>query len=327
MEFLSIPSWDTGYRNSKGEIIPKLIKDKKSTELLYFFNSDDMSPIKTIYLKTIEEEVPAIELSIKGGIRQLYQDNFFFIEPKFEIVCDTTEREYISLLKDICKFPMNPSANPFLASDLVIERNGKKIRNYLNENGIFNITEFEYYPDYYLFFLLTRFYSYPYSEVQIQLAKQRYNANSFQKRFIDSIFEREDAITYSNILFEEQGEEKLQNLFQTDYDFANWANEYIDYKNEKRELNPNEYQTVLSLSEILYSWTDRDIDQYANEINFELPTRETHNNRYSWIETMAGFIIATGIYGYIEEPLFPDNNLSDIERPWHNYSNYDLLLL
>lgn len=327
MDFLSIPSVDTGYRNSKGEIIPKLIKDKKSIELLYFFNTENMTPIKTIYLKTIEEEVPAIELSIKGGIRQPYQDNFFFIEPKFEIVCNTTKRDYISLLKDICKFPMNASANPFLASDLVIESNGKKIRSYLNENGIFNITEFEYYPDYYLFFLLTRFYSYPYSEVQIQLAKQRYNANSFQKRFIDSIFEREDAITYSNILFEEQGEEKLQNLFQTDYDFTNWANEYIDYKNEKRELNPNEYQTVLSLSEILYSWTDRDIDTYANEINFELPTRETHNNRYSWIETIAGFIIATGIYGYVEEPLFPDNNLSDIERPWHDYPNYDLLLL
>lgn len=326
MEFLSIPSFDKGYRNSKGYIISNLTPDEQNISLLYFFKTDDMSPAKTLYLKTIDEETPAIELSIKGGIRQPYLDKFFFIEKKFQIVCSTTKRSYVSLLQDICKFPMNSSANPFLASDLVINGNIKKIKAYLYSNGIFDISEFEYYPDYYLFFLLTRFYSYPYSEVQIELARKRHDADVFQQRFIDAIFERDDAVKYTDILFQVNGKEKLQKYFQTQYDFTDWANEYIDYENKKLKLNEKEYQSVISLSEILYSWTDNEIDSYADKLNFELPTRMTHNNRYSWVESIAEFIIATGIYGYKEEPLFPDNNYSDVERPWHDYPNYSLLL-
>ncbi len=256
--FLYIPSPIYAFRNSKGYIIPKLITDEESIQTLYLLRSDDMTPIRTTYARTrtasLAPDEYRIQDSIKGGIRQYYRDDFFFVEPKFVIVCATIRYDYKTLLVDICKFPMNPSANMFLASDLAIERNPQKIKQYLHSNGIFNITQFDYYPDYYLFFLLTRFYSYPYTPIQLQLAEERNNATEFQKRAIDSIFENKDALQYLEAIMTNSLN------FESKYDVSSWIGEYIVNSNkEKLVLNPNEYQTVISLSEILYSWTDNEI--------------------------------------------------------------------
>ncbi len=332
---LAIPSPSEGFQNWKGNIIPKIVPpNNENLTILYSLKPDEMFPLKVIYAHTQdqsdskdnnEEDEFRIANSIKGGIRQQYHYTDYFTDDKFKIIAQSANKTLNEFYTDICKFPMNSSANPFIASDLVVERDTNMIIEYLQSNGIDYLTEFDYYPDYYLYFLLTRFYSYPYSTTQLQYARYRKDANEIQKRFIDNVFEIE-AIKYVEILMKPNsiyGIKALMLHFDTSYDPSYWVREYIKNVNyEMKILNPNLYYTTLDLSEILITWTDNEI---ARNIKIELPNRETYYTRRSWIEAIAGYLIATGIFGFQETPIFNDNILNE-DRVWRQYDDYELLL-
>lgn len=324
--FLYIPSPVNGYLNWKNIIIPKIVKaNELNLSILYSLKSDNMFPLNVIYAKTENNTIEefSIAKSFKGGIRQKYKENDYFIDDKFKIIAQSGNKTLEEFFKDVSKFPMNPSANAFLASDLTIERNEDNILNYLRSNGISNITEFEYYPSYYLYFLLTRFYSYPFSDVQLKLAKFRKDGNEIQKRFIDQVFELENPLPYVELLFKPNGEEAIKSYFDTSYDPSKWAKEYIQDSNQnKKDLNLNVYQTTSSLSDVLITWTDNQIQKY---FRIELPNRETYSSRRLWIEAISGYIIATGVFGFEETPIFDDTN-PYVSHPYRAYEDHQLLL-
>ncbi len=332
--FLAVPSTTEGFLNWKNHIIPKIIHNKENLTVLYSLKSDEMFPLKTIYARSEndinedsgEKEEFRIANSIKGGIRQSYRNSDYFTDDKFKIIASSGNKTLSEFYTDICKFPMNPSANPFIASDLVVRRDNEQILSYLQSNGVTNITEFDYYPDYYLYFLLTRFYSYPFSDTQIKYSKYRKNANTFQKRFIDNVFDFKEAKAdiYVEILMQENGIEKLKQYFDTKYDPSYWPKEYIELMNvkERKSINPNLYYTTLDLSEILITWTDNEL---LRDIKMTLPNRQTYFTRRAWIEAISGYLIATGIFGFQETPIFNDFE-SIINRPWRQYEDYSLLL-
>lgn len=323
--FLSIPSPVNGYLNWKNIVIPNIVKaNDLNLSILYSMKSDEMFPLNVIYAKTENtNEEFSIAKSFKGGIRQKYKPNDYFIDDKFKIIAQSGNKTLTEFFIDVCKFPINPSANAFIASDLAIERNENNILNYLSSNGVTDITEFEYYPTYYLHFLLTRFYSYPFSDVQLKLAKYRKDGNELQKRFIDNVFEMDNPLPYVELLFKPNGEEAIKSYFDTTYDPSKWIQEYIENSNTtKKDLNYNIYQTTSSLTDVLVTWTDNEIRKY---FNIELPNRETYSSRRLWIEAISGYIIATGIFGFVETPIFDDTN-PYIEHPYRAYEDHQLLL-
>lgn len=88
-------------------------------------------------------------------------------------------------------FSFHPDANFVLATELSFARDINIINEYFQSRGIVHLIDhnIEYYPLYYLFFLLTRFASYPLSESQIIYAQIRKNGTLEQKQLIDSIFD------------------------------------------------------------------------------------------------------------------------------------------
>lgn len=148
---------------------------------------------------------------------------------------------YDDLATDFEKFPPNPAAYIFEATILALDSNPKDIKDYFLEIGAneqatdIAMNLCSQYNKYYLYFYLTRLYTYPFGPKKQELAIARPSANENVKYLIDILME------YNECILEKLPKlSKIENLI-TDEDvitvsipkpnWMKWANEYINIEN------------------------------------------------------------------------------------------------
>lgn len=324
---LAIPSAFDYYLNFQGEPVPHLRQpnDQLSAKVWYTLEQDFVFPLKTIYAEARPDQVnllpsrrmPPSEIawSLKTRQKQYPDENSQLESDFFEFLVNQTRTITVDqLLRDIYRFPVNPSVNIFEVAKLLEHyiRTGHEddLRRYLEDLDIISLKDhsFGYYPIYELFFLLTRFASYPLSQAQIRLAHLRNQTvfDSPARRFIDAIFhlqitDLESVLTLVERI-QNEGPESVGLELGTPFpDWVNWADEYLQLigtddhtgafvlKHEPLDVG---YvgAPVNQTSPSYYTWTDLELVQLMEEAQLDLPDRSQFLNRYDWVENIASLV-------------------------------------
>ena len=321
--FPAVPSAYYYYQNRDGVRIPALNtvgsteEQQHSLQIWYALNSDAIFPLKVSYAATRQDQAASkrgsaevyppseISLSMKSQIRQFPDDSDVIFDDRFAIVTGMTKRmTSFDLLEDVYRFPLSPAANIFRAARLVDEYfssgDPEGIDSYLRQRGVQHLYNHNwgYYPAYELFFLLTRFCSRPLTENQLRLMERRAQTvfGSPARTFIDAIFEypTEDPVQVLQMIdsIQSQGPETVGALLGTDNsEWVRWANEYLKNANVPPTPVPNLADTLSPLTDRLYTWTDRQIDELAKKLQMTLPFPREYRSRYSWVASLAGSIL------------------------------------
>ena len=284
--------------------------DTISLQIWYSMKSNDIFPLVTAYVKFREDQIgndpfnyPAsqIALSMKGGLRQYPDTNDWIYYDRFELILGQikglSNEEFIS---DMYRFPFNPKSDSFLVArlleDYIKTGNEKNLRRYLASLGVTHLQDvfFSNYPLYFLFFLLTRFVSYPMSEEQIQLSNRRAQTErkSPERIFIDSIFHYpiNNIAEVLNIVdqIKISGPKIAGKRFQTDNPYwVHWGNEYLFKSNEEPREIPNLSDVNYVVAEQLYTWTDDQIKQLCKQLNMTRPFPSEFRTRASYTQDCA----------------------------------------
>jgi hypothetical protein len=301
--FPAIPSWKWYTGNVPTSLLNNVGSDedlRKSIEAWYAAKSprnllwtpyaqqgtpDVEDPNRSSEMDEGEAPTPAdgwgISASMKLRLRQPpteYQIDVAVPDPVPAFLLEA-KKDMTEYIRDIYLFPLHPSANFFLAIDLALYRDPHRIEQYFVDCGIPHLAghPLEYYPSYYLLFLLTRFASYPFSQDQLILIQLRVNGTDSQKQVIDSIFdlpltqETLSLVTTMNLPGAAPGWEKF-------------ASEYIRFflprQIEGVDYLQNDINTVLA---IIINWTDQQILALAQEKNLEIPTLTESDSREAWV--------------------------------------------
>jgi len=284
-----------------------------SLKIWYHLRSDQIFPLKTSYAEASKEQLgldgidrPSSILanSLKAGIRQYPESSDWILDDRFQMILGQMKRRSIDeFLGDFYRFPLNISADAFEAARLLEQymRNGEEepIRRYFAERGVNHLKDhsFGYYPIYYLFFLMTRYASYPMTENQLKLAEIRAQTefDSPERIFIDAIFDF--PIYQPEMLFaiiqqiQTQGPAAAGAQFQTSHaDWVRWADEYLLNADKEPKAIPNLAAGTWVISDLLSTWTDNQIEEFARQLDLELPFRSEFPDRYSYIMSIAGTI-------------------------------------
>lgn len=311
-----IPSAKYYYVNSKGDKIPvpNTIGNESerllSLQIWYSMKSNDVFPLLTSYVKSRDDQIGVdensrsesqIALSMKSQIRQFPDKGDWFYYPRFDLLIDQikglTTEEFIN---DFYKFPLNPSADAFMVArlleDFLRTDDESKLRRYLEDRDVDYLVDhsFNFYPLYYLFFLLTRFASYPFSQFQIQLSKRRFKTerNSPERIFIDSIIHYEiDNISQILKLIDKiaiSGSSSAGEIFGTrDPDWVRWGNEYLINLNKEPQIIENLANVNYITAEKLYTWNDIYIEELCKRLEITMPFRSEFPTRYSFVQDIS----------------------------------------
>jgi len=300
--FPALPSAKYYYVNLNGDKIPMSNNIGNPEEQLlyikvwYSMKLNDMFPLETVYAKARKDQIGRkgldipdsdISFSIKSQIRQYEDSSDWIYEERFQIITGQMKRLSIDdILGDFYRFPLNPSADFFKVSYLlemyVSDGDEEPIREYLKNCGAYHLENhsFGYYPIYYLFFLLTRFASYPMSENQLLLADRRNKTinGSPESIFIDAIFEYEiyDIKQVMDIIDQiaTEGTVVAGKQFETNnLDWIKWADEYLQNKGKSTMNIENIAGLVYEIADKLYTWTDIQIEELCNKLKIEMPLR------------------------------------------------------
>ena len=261
--------------------------------------------IEVCYSKT-SLDVPAdIELSIKSSIRQIPNpDHLWMHNDQLTVVWSIGKISDERFYNDIFLFPINPAADIYRAAELseyYVKYGGQytHVDEYLEKCGVSHLdsTNFSAYPIYHLFFLLTRFATYPFSHTQIELSKLRLNETNLSvKMFIDAIYETPN-LNLSNInrLIEQikASPDSSGESFDTPYfDWVRWADEYFS-KPVNQQFDIDTIDTLIQNNDLsgiiayFYERSDRTIqnifEKYGLYRNF-LPNRTLHSTRSLLVE-------------------------------------------
>lgn len=279
-------------------------------QIWYSMKSNDIFPLVTSYAKARQDQIglkpfdyPAsqIAFSMKGGLRQYPDTNDWIYYDRFELLLGQikglSNEEFIA---DIYRFPFNSLSDSFLVAklleDYIKSGNEKPLRKYLTERGVTHLAEhnFNLYPLYFLFFLLTRFVSYPMSQEQILLSNRRIltQRKSPERIFIDSIFHYPiNDISYVLNIIDQiatLGPIKAGELFQTDNPYwVHWGNEYLFRSNEEPRNIENLKDMNYIVAEKLYTWNDNQIKELCKQLNVARPFPSEYNTRYSYVQDCA----------------------------------------
>lgn len=315
--FPAVPSAKYYYMSSKGNRIPMSNtvgspeEQLLSCQIWYSMKSDDVFPLSTSYAVSRNDQInfninrgPSSDicLSMKNYLRQYPDLSDWFFDDHFQFIIGQRKRRSIAeFLSDFYRFPLNPESNAFNAARLLEQyvRDGDEapLRRYLKNANAFHLAEhpFGYYPIYELFFLLTRFASYPMNEDQLRLSERRNSTafNSPERIFIDAIFEYEiyDISKVLETVDRIATEGPLaagQEYGANDPYWVNWADEYL----RKKEPQAIEYigEKLYMLAESLSTWTDFQIEDLATQYGITLPIRKEYPSRYEWVLQTAGAI-------------------------------------
>lgn len=303
---MMFPSCRHYYLNKNGDKIAAPADDRLSLEIWYSMNSDYVFPLKTVYANAREEHIncnkldcpdSAIPFSMKNQLRQIPDSSDWFFSDRFQMIISQSKRITIERLQsDIYRYPLNPSSDAFSVArllELYIQNPDEtQLRRYLSERGVVHLKDhpFGYYPLYYLFFLLTRFASYPFSDFQLQLAQRRLQTShgSPARLFIDTIFDYDisnpapilqivDAIIANGPL-------SVASQLGTDSsDWVRWGDEYILNINRTALPIENIADANYILAEKLYTWSDIQVKELCNRLRLVMPFRSAYPNRFAYI--------------------------------------------
>lgn len=290
--FPCIPSAKYYYLSSKGHRVPLPNQGsdeemQTSAEIWYSMKNTDVTPLHTVYAHTREAPGPSeLALSLKSYVRQAPDYSDWITADDLYNIGGTR------LVTDLYLFPPNPSADIFKVARLLdryrVDGDEGPLRRYLRERGITHLDDhpFDYYPLYYLFFLLTRFASYPFSQEQLVLVRERAETvhQSPARVFIDAIFDSEigdvDEVLDIVHTIQTKGPLAAGKAFNTHYeDWYRWGSEYLHRVSEPASTLP---------ADILYTWTDDQVDNMCRELDIPIPDRKQHPTRYSYIAFIAG---------------------------------------
>lgn len=284
-------------------------EQQESLRIWYSMRSKTLFPLKTSYAETREEQLQyppppsSIALSIKDRLRQIPETtDWFFIDIYGYIVAQRKDPSMGDFLELFYQFPCNPSADPPEVARLLkeyIESSGDEepIRKYLADRGVKHLENhnLRYYPILELFFLLTRYASFPFTEYQLRLLEKRGETTfgSPAEIFIDAVFYKTDLETglVLEVLnqIQTQGPGEAGKRWSTsDPHWVEWADEYL----VTRERIPIENFSVslYDLSDQLYTWTDFQINELLLKLRIPPPFRQEYPARYAYISSLAGTI-------------------------------------
>lgn len=298
---LRIPSRNSFYLTKNGTVIPetsKIEEEQQDIDALKSLKSDNFDySLNTCYaINKSYREGDTIDLSLKENIRQRYRPDYFFFNDWLKALSYSPPAKSLhQIYTEFCRFPCNPNSNIFYAARLAIEfdKSGDRtdIDKYLESCELKDYQYFslDIYPVYYLFFFLTRFYSYPFTDYQLRALQERIS----RREFVDSIFD----IEYDPRIFDLTNEE-LKSMLETPYDdWTKWAVEYLLQPKNKAELKLDEYHTTSELQGILETWSDNDIVEFAKKITIRLPERKIARFRSMWIGTIAEVLFTLKLFG------------------------------
>jgi len=281
---------------------------RESLQIWYSFKSKDLFPVKTCYAEAREEQLssPApfseIALSMKDRLRQEPQTFDWFYYDRLSFILSKKKHASMTEFYDLFyMFPFNPSAYFGEAARLLEQYfdsgDESLIRRYFEDLGVKHLKDHPlgYYPVYELFFLMTRFASYPMSAYQLKLAQRRVSTefNSPERIFIDSVFYETDLEV--NLILETV--EQIRNLGSAeagkrfgatgDY-WVHWADEYLHPK--VPESIENLSGPLSGVVEKLYTWTDQQIERLLKRMDIPPPFKQEYPARYPYVASIVGTI-------------------------------------
>jgi hypothetical protein len=314
--FPCVPSAKYYYVNPNGDKIPMInnvgseSEQVSSLNIWYHMNVNDVFPLLTVYARSRQDQIGRTEsnrpgsriaFSMKSQLKQYEDRDDWFFEDRFQIIIGQMKNQHIEqFINDFYRFPLNPSSDAFMVARLLEEyiRDGDetKLRKYLLDRGIFHLNDhpFGYYPIYQLFFLLTRFASYPLNENQVKLANRRLQTQygSPERVFIDAIFQYEiynmDQVFQIIDQITSQGSIAAGAYFGTkNKDWVNWANEYLENYGKPAKGIENLASLNYIIADKLYTWTDIQIETLCNQLQLKTPFHSEYPTRYAYVADIA----------------------------------------
>jgi hypothetical protein len=270
-------------------------------------------PLETIYVKIRDDQIGLtgrdiplsnLSLSIKSQVRQYPLGDGWFFDDRFQLILGQMKRRTMDdFVRDIYLFPLNPAADPFESARLIegYIRSGDQtpIKQYFKKTGVKHLQDhnLNYYPVYYLFFLMTRFASYPFDQNQLYLIEKRAETK-FQspvQQFIDSVFEYEiyqlDTLIQLIDRIEKEGPVSVGIQFGTNHeDWVGWADEYLQNEGVENQPIDNISDLTQNLVNKLLTWSDFQIEDLCLKLELTPPMRKEHPTRISYINQIAGAI-------------------------------------
>lgn len=319
-EFLALPSAFYSYTSSQGEQIPAPIRtgspeeQQLSLQIWYSMLANEVFPLETVYARARPEQIATtpldrprslISLSMKSRLRQFADSSDGFFNDRFQLILGQMKRASLDqFIGDMYLFPLAPSSDPFEAARLleqyIRDGNPEPISRYFSDRGVTHLIDHPYsgYPVYQLFFLMTRYASRPMTQAQLLLADRRRTTafDSPEQVFIDAVFDYEvyqvDRLLRLVDRLAQEGPGPVGRTFQTNHpDWYRWADEYLQNEGAEAQTVTNLAAPVFMLSEQLYTWTDDQIDELVNRLNFDPPIRDEYPNRISYIQSLSGTIV------------------------------------
>jgi hypothetical protein len=292
-----------------------------SYQIWYSMRSKQIYSLTTVYASTIPaqtywfdtalidykrsvEYLPSsvLALSLKSQKRQ-YPDGGYWLYNSYiqQLVGKNVPLDKI--IRDYYLFPPHPSADILISATLTVDyhQNGddSKIRKYLADRSVEHLVgaNLNYFPPYYLYFLLTRYFSYPISENKIKLAELRSKVkiNSPEQIIIDSVYENKDITSAVTVIHNVMvsGPDIMLKTFDTQNKlWYLWADEYITSMNMEPIEITNFEDPISEISSKLFTWSDNKIAEIACNIdgyNEEKVIRK-YPTRLQYIQTIANFI-------------------------------------
>src|SRR5579875_20345 len=312
-EFLIIPSAKYYYLNKDNIRIPFPSSEIEDKKILYSMKKKEIFSLDTAFAKAnpiqigwpykikngpADEAYSILANSLKGYLRQYTDDSSYLYFDQFHMITMLTKTGFLETMSqsqfmtDLYLFPPNPASDIFLSSRLfdnyLTAGDEEPLRDYLHNCGVTHLDNhsFNYYPVYYLFFLLTRFYSYPLTENQIKLSIERnkYPFNSNEHKFIDCIFNYNIDIKEILNMLKDLKNTELK-LGTTNEDWVRWADEYI-FKPQKIDIK-NFNIPSLDIADKLYTWTDIEVEELLKKLDIIPPFRSEFITRYEYIYAIA----------------------------------------
>uniref|UniRef100_A0A6C0IWS9 Uncharacterized protein n=1 Tax=viral metagenome TaxID=1070528 RepID=A0A6C0IWS9_9ZZZZ len=315
----ALPSAFYYYTSSLGEKIPAPVttgspqEQQLSLTIWYSMRANEIFPLETVYARAREDQIATsptdrprsvISLSMKNRLRQFADSSDGFFEDRFQLLLGQMKRPSLEqFIGEMLLFPLAPSSDPFEAARLIEQYirdgNDEPISRYFADRGVTHLIDhpYSYYPVYHLFFLMTRYASYPMNQEQLLLANRRRTApfGSPEQIFIDAIFDYEihdiDRLLQLIDRIALEGPGPVGREFKTNHhDWYRWGDEYLQNADVVPIPVDNFAEPVYLLSQKLYTWTDDQIDELVRRMNFDPPIRDEYPTRISYIESLSGTI-------------------------------------
>ena len=313
-DFPAVPSAYYFYLNSNGNKIAALNnvgtqeEKQESLRIWYSLKSKTLFPLKTTYAQARSDQlvpdppVSEIALSMKSGLRQIPSMIDWFIVDQYTLVLSQKKNPDMAQFHELFyQFPLNPSADGPQAGGAIEQYldSGDEafIYKYLEDHDVVHLLNHPlgYYPVTELFFLMTRYASYPFNDYQLQLCQRRVSTkfDSPDRLFIDSVF-YEKGLEIGRVLetlnqIQSEGPSKAGVKYGTDHpNWVRWADEYMN----QRPAVPIE-NLAGPLSEVvekLYTWTDFQIDALLDRLKVTPPFEREFPARYPYIASLTGTI-------------------------------------